>query len=347
MVMLLVLGLAACGSQNNTENLPVYSQGLTADGYYDVKASDFITLPEYKGIVIPEEYKTVEDSEVLEELDGLTEYYEYTVEIKDRAVADGDQVNIAYVGTIDGEAFDGGTSTGTTVTIGVTNYVDGFLDQLVGHMPGEEVKVEVTFPEDYKDEKVAGKDAVFDTTINYIVGYETPELTDDFIKEHFEADYGVKTVAEMEEYIRQSMIDSSIRGYVDEYLMENIKYDTLPDSVIEHQKLITKANIEQQAAMYGMTADLLVYYYYGVESVDALFEQSPENFEVMAADLLMYQAIAEKEGIKVKNTDVADYMEELSGSREYEDYRNAYGMPYLKLMTMTDKALNVVLDNAK
>ena len=344
--MLLAFGLAACGS-GSTENLPEYSQGLTADGFYDLKASDYITLPEYKGIEIPEEYKTVDDETVLAELDGLPDYYEYSVEIMDRAVEDGDEINIAYTGTINGEAFSGGTTTGTTVTVGVTNYVDGFLEQLIGHMPGDNVKVNVTFPDDYANSEVAGKDAVFDTTINYIVGYETPDLTDDFIKEHFYADYGVKTVAEMEEYIRKDMTDTNMRGYIDEYLLANIEYDTLPDNVIEHQKLITRKNIETQAAMYGMTADLLVQYYYGYESVDALFEDNPENFEVMATDLLMYQAIAEKEGIKVKNTDVADYMEKLSGSREYEDYRNTYGMPYLKLMTMTNEVLEFLLANAK
>lgn len=344
--MLLVFGLAACGSGTSTENLPEYSQGLTADGFYDVKASDYITLPEYKGIEIPEEYRTVDDADVLSELNGLTEYYEETVEVTDRAVVDGDSVNIAYTGYVDGKTFDGGTTTGTTVTIGVTNYVDDFLQQLIGHKPGDSFDINVTFPEDYGKEELNGKDAVFETTINYIVEYEAPELNDAFIKEHY-SDYGVKTVAEMEEFIRKDMIKGSMRGYIDQYLMNNIKYDTLPESVLEHQKLITRKNLDAQAAMYGMTADLLVQYSYGYSSVDELFEDSTENFEIMAADLLMYQAIAEKEGIKIKNTDVADYMEELSGSREYEDYRNTYGMPYLKLMTLTDKALDFVIDNAK
>ncbi len=344
--MLLVFGLAACGSGSGTENLPEYSKGITADGFYDVKASDYITLPEYKGIEIPEEYRKVDDEAVLAELNGLTEYYKETVEVKDRAVVDGDSVNIAYTGYVDGKAFDGGTTTGTTVTIGVTNYVEGFLKQLIGHKPGDSFDINVTFPEDYGKEELNGKDAVFETTINYIVEYTEPELNDAFIKEHY-SDYGVKTVADMEEYIRKDMVKSNMRGYVDQYLMNNIKYDALPESVIEHQKLITRKNLEAQAAMYGMTADMMVQSYYGYKTVDELFEKSAENFKVMAADLLLYQAIAEKEGLKIKNTDVADYMQELSGSREYEDYRNTYGMPYLKLMTMTDKALKLVIDNAK
>lgn len=98
--------------------------------------------------------------------DSILSEYPDTVQVKDREVKDGDSVNIDYVGSIDGEEFDGGNTNGegTTVTIGQTEYIDDFLEQLIGHKPGETFDVNVTFPEDYGQEALNGKDAVFKTT---------------------------------------------------------------------------------------------------------------------------------------------------------------------------------------
>ena len=96
----------------------------------------------------------------------------YTNEVTDRAVKDGDTLNIDYVGTVDGVAFEGGSTDGkgTQVTIGVTSYIDDFLEQLIGHRPGETFDIEVTFPDPYENNPdLAGKDAVFTVTVNHIV----------------------------------------------------------------------------------------------------------------------------------------------------------------------------------
>lgn len=345
LALAMVLALTACG-ETKEENLPEYSQGLTKDGFYDLKASDYVKLPDYKGIELPEDVKTVDQNDVLEQLNSLTVYYATTKQVKDRAVEKGDTVNIAYTGRVDGEEFSGGTTTGTDVVAGGTNYIDDFLDQIIGHMPGETFDVNVTFPVPYPNNPdIAGKDAVFETTINYIEETEEPELTDEFIRTNYSG-YGVKTVEEMRQYIENDLLHSQKMSYIDQYLLDNSTYDEIPEVVLEHQKKLVRLNYEAQAAQYGLDVEQLLQAY-GMSSFDELMEASADTLKEMSADVLLYQAIAEAEGIKIKNTDVADYFEQMTGSRDYSSYQNVYGLPYLKLLTMTYKAVDAVINNAK
>ena len=111
----------------------------------------------------------------------------YKKQVTDRKVKKGDVVNIDYTGTIDGKEFDGGSASGADLTIGSGTFIDGFEDQLIGKKPGETIQVKVTFPKDYTNADVAGKDAVFETKINYIE--EDQKLTDQFVKENYYAVY--------------------------------------------------------------------------------------------------------------------------------------------------------------
>ena len=344
LALAMIFAFAACGQ--DSANLPEYSVGLTSDGFYDLKASDYITLPEYKGIEIPAEVREVDEDDVMSNLSSLTAYYATTTQLKDRAVEEGDTVNIAYIGRVDGEEFSGGTTTGTNVVAGGTNYIDNFLDQIIGHMPGETFDVNVTFPVPYSNNPdVAGKAAVFETTINYIEETSEPELTDDFIRTNYSG-YGVKTVEEMRAYIEKDLQHSQLMEYVDNYLLDNAVYDELPEAVIEHQKTLIRLNYEAQAKVYGLEVEDLLEIY-GMSSFDELMEQSADTLKEMSADVLVYQAIAEAEGLKIKNTDVADYFEQMTGSRDYETYKGVYGMPYLKLLTMTYKAVDIVINASK
>lgn len=155
-------------SQAQTTPTVDYSQGLNDDGTLKGDDGAYVTLCDYSSIEIPESEISVEDSEVDTEVDSLMTNFQTENQVKDRAVKDGDVVNIDYVGTVDGKEFDGGSAEGYNLTIGSGSFIDDFEDQLIGHKPGDEVKVEVTFPDDYSSEDLAGKDAVFDTTINYI-----------------------------------------------------------------------------------------------------------------------------------------------------------------------------------
>ena len=192
--------LTGCGSSKKAaeattevkEETVDYGQGLNEDGTLEgVKATDYVTVCDYSALKIPKKEVKVSDSDVQTEIDTILSSYN---QVTDRKVKKGDTVNIDYKGMVDGKEFDGGTASGASLKIGSGTFIDGFEDQLIGKMPGETVQVKVTFPKDYQGKEVAGKDAVFETTINYID--ETPKLTDKFVKEKLSDRYGYTTVKE-------------------------------------------------------------------------------------------------------------------------------------------------------
>ena len=163
----LAAGLTACGgaaSSGSASSSPAsgsasepssggsaldYSKGITDEGFWEgVKALDYITLPEYKGVAIPADEIAPSAEDIQKLKDSLVESFGEKAKITDRAVEDGDQVNIDYVGSVDGVEFSGGSTggSGTTVTAGSTNYIDDLLTQIIGHKPGETMTGVVTFP---------------------------------------------------------------------------------------------------------------------------------------------------------------------------------------------------------
>lgn len=156
-----------------------FSDAFDENGYLKgVTATDYVTLPDdYADITISADLGQVSDDDINDYIDSnVLSNFATTNEVKDRAAADGDTVNIDYVGRIDGVAFDGGDTkgSGADLTLGSGTYIDNFEDQIVGHTPGETFDVTVTFPEDYGNEDLNGKEAVFETTLNYIKESVTP-----------------------------------------------------------------------------------------------------------------------------------------------------------------------------
>ena len=200
LVLSVLAGCSTGSSSKYSYDLTNYSpsDGLDVNGFFKgVTASDYVSLPEYKGITIPAEVLEAKDEDVEEQIESILAEYEAYEKITDRAVENGDSVNIDYVGSIDGVEFSGGSTggAGTDVTIGVTNYIDDFLEQLIGHMPGDRFDVNVTFPVDYGVDSLNGKDAVFDVTINHINGDPiAAELTDEIASE-----YGFENVEELKQ----------------------------------------------------------------------------------------------------------------------------------------------------
>lgn len=340
LLMALTVGahLAACGNDETAANEGTYnySLGLDENGFFEgVVASELVTLPEYKGVDIDKEIPVVSEDELKEQLDGILSAYHSYEEITDRAAKDGDTVNIDYVGYIDGTQFDGGNTggLGTDVTIGVTNYIEGFLDQLIGHMPGESFDVVVTFPEDYGIEELNGKEATFKTTLNYIQGaFIEAELTDEIAKE-----YGFDTaealVADIEDWIV-----SSDKFYFFTDLLAGATCDEVPESVIEYLKNYDLSQYEYYAAMSGMTTEEYIINNLGYESLDAYVAGMQEKYRSDATLYLAAQAIAELENITV----TSDMIKEAGHS----DYVSEYGEPYIKQFMLFQEIIpQFIIDN--
>ena len=158
-----------------------------------------VTLGQYKGIEVEKTEITVTDEEVDAELKKTQEQNSREISV-DRPAQKGDTVVIDYAGTIDGEAFEGGSDKGHSLVLGSNSFIPGFEDQLVGAAAGSDVDVHVTFPEDYHAKDLAGKEAVFACTVHEVKTKEYPEIDDEFAQDVSEFD----TLAEYKEDIKKA-----------------------------------------------------------------------------------------------------------------------------------------------
>ena len=328
-----------------------YSKYIDENGFWkDIRALDYVTLPQYKGLKIPEEEIVPTDEVVDQNIQSiLSQWAEYN-QVTDRAVEDGDAVNIDYAGSVDGVEFTGGNTggAGTTVTIGVTQYIDDFLEQLIGHKPGETFDVNVTFPEDYSDSTdaegntvvLAGKDAVFTTTINYIQGDELiyPELTDEFAAENLEAAYGWATAEAVRQGVYDELYAANKYNYVFGQLDANAEITEVPEAIENNMREAELATINNQAASYGVSVDVLMMLS-GYGSEDDYLAMMEEQLPDAARFSLLRQAIAEQEGMTVTEDELKEELGE-----DYDSYVEALGLNYLKQTIMTIKVDQFLLD---
>ncbi len=320
----------AASSQGNGSD-SAYSAGLTAEGYFEgVTALSYVTLPDYRNMAVPEEISTVSEVDVESQLDSMLEKYGAAEQVTDRAVESNDTVNIDYVGTIDGVEFQGGNTmgNGATVTIGVTNYIDDFLEQLIGHMPGETFDVNVTFPEDYGEESLNGRDAVFSTTINYIQVTKTPELTDDFVAENWKEENGWSTVAQAKKGVEEELRQTAVSEYLWQEIQDQAKITEVPETIQNYYTEYLKNYYTEQAAQYGVDLDTLLSQYLQVESMDELLEKNKSQLESNARGSLLLQALSEDMDVRPTDADLAGYF----GGTSYADIEALYGKPYLCLV---------------
>lgn len=325
------------------------SDGIDAHGLWEgVTALALVELCEYQGILVPASVHGVGEEAVQEQIDALLEQFATQAQITDRAVADGDTVNIDYVGSVDGVEFDGGSTggMGTDVTIGVTSYIDDFLEQLVGHMPGETINVEVTFPQDYGVDELNGKDAVFVTTIHYIMEYADPQLTDEFVAENLSQENGWTTVAQMREEIETSIREDAVLTYIGDYIVEHSKASSVPESMIAYQRLSLLSYYQEYATLYGMTLDEFSAAYLGYETADELAASYDEYNLQTATFQLIVQAIAEDLGLSAGEAEVTDYFARHLGVDDHSEYEAYYGAPYLTLVALEQLVMDNLVANA-
>lgn len=325
-----------------------YSAALDEKGFWkDVTALDFVTLFDYKKIEISEDIHAISDDELKQQIDSLVNSYSEDVEVKDRAVADGDTVDIDYVGSVDGVEFAGGTTNGagTVVTIGKTIYIDDFLQQLIGHKPGETFDVEVTFPADYGVEELNGKDAVFVTTINHIVETKLPELNDEFVASNFAESNDWKTVTELNEGVRSDMQRSAISLFLQDYVIEASTVSSVPESLIEFQEKSMLDYYQGYAASYGVGLEEFVQTYLQVADTEELLSTNREQNEEMAKFYLIIQAIAEDAKINLSDDDVKEYFTNEYSEEDYTSLMENAGMPYMKMIVINQKVLEILEEN--
>jgi trigger factor len=322
-----------------------HSQGRNELGYWQgVTALDYVELFNYHAFEIPYEVYTITDEELEDNLDWIAQG-QPPVKVYDRAVQDGDIVNIDFVGSINGVEFPGGNSQGSGMyrTAGSNEFIDNFLTQIIGHMPGETIDVYARFPEDYGDEELNGQMALFVTTINYIS--QPPEQMDDeFIKEHFYDDFGIDNAEDFRVFLRDYMQRDNMTNYVYNYIIDEVNAE-IPDFIIETIESLMINSFREEAAQRGLTEfSVFIADYMRVEGgLAGLLASERANNERMARVQVVFQAIAEDLELVVEEENLEDYLQFVR--REREELIQEYGVAFFVQSALHYMVLNYIFDN--
>ncbi len=355
---LVIWGITALVIKQLNRVAPIedYSAGLDANGYITgVTAADKVELPDYKNIKIP--YSEIEytDESIDSDIETELKNHEEISTDASLSVEDGDKVNISFVGTVDGTEFEGGSSDSYDLTIGSGSFIDDFEDQLIGSSVGDEVEVNVTFPDDYSNADVAGKDAVF--MVNILGIYDAPELTDDFVAETISADIedaDVSTVQEYRDYIRSTHEEDNVKDYVKDYLIDNTTVKSYPGKYVKTLKGIKRYDDEQSyeymnqmyQSYYGYSVYESFEDYVGM-TMDEYFKDLTDQSKDTAKENMIYQAIVEKENAVA---DAAYYKAYLTGEGNDETYYDTQvetsGEPFVLQQAIQQKALEIAVAGA-
>ncbi len=320
----------------------------------ELNTEKYVTLGEYKGLEVSLAAPEVSEDYQQNYIDYVLSRNAQWVEVTGRTVQDGDMVNIDYVGTVDGEAFDGGTATGYDLQIGSGTFIDGFEDGLVGAEQGETVDVPVTIPDPYlNNTEMSGVDAVFTVTVNQISEKQTPELTDEFVQG---LEVGCDTVAEYEDYVyellmqeAQNSYDTSLEDELIDQAMSNATFLKDPPKAMTEQYYDRAVrNLTRIATASGMSLETLITQYYQ-STMEEFEEQAREGAATSCQEAIMLQAIANQEGITVSQEERDAYMQEVMESGGYEsvdELEADMGEEDYEDFVMCQKVLDFMKENA-
>ena len=336
--------LAGCGNSADEKNL----SGIDLKKYVT-------SIGEYEGLELTGEKLEITDEYLESYVDYMLENSKEPVAVTGRPVQEGDVVNIDYVGKKDGVAFEGGTAQGYDLEIGSGAFIDGFEDGLVGCNIGDTVDLNLTFPDTYHSEELAGQQVVFTVTVNAINELIRPELTDEYVKS-----LGVEDCQNVEEFyqaVRISLEDSANATYenelqtqITEKLMEICEFsDEVPEELFTYYREQIYANFENQAASMGMGLTDFVSLYYGMteEQFEAEIDTGAAN---SARQAMACALIAQNEGLMVSDEELNASIEENYanfGFESVEAYMKDGNPEDYRDYLLTTKVLDFLMENAK
>ena len=322
----------------------------------DIKASDYVTLGNYIGIEASAAEPAVADGMVDMYIDTyIRASYAATEEVKGRAVENGDIVNIDYTGYIDGETFDGGSATGASLTIGSHSFIDGFEHGLIGAKTGENVTLNLEFPDPYTpNPDLAGVPVVFEVTVNSISVQNLPELTDEFVTSlNIE---GVGTEKELRDYLYDNFYQSAVQTYENDIehaltsaIMANCTFKEPPKKMQERFARNIEDAMSAQAAVQGLNLTSYMQAFYGMDE-ETYKKQFEEDSVDLAQQYIMYQAIADAEGLNPTEEELQaeiDYRVEAYNYESEEEYRKSQDIELLREQIMRDKVMSFLKENGK
>lgn len=318
----------------------------------EVAVKPEVTLGDYKGLEVAKADVEVSEEELSAELEKEREKNARTISVEDRAVENGDMIMLDFEGFVNGVAFDGGKGENYPLTIGSNSFIPGFEDQLVGAKIGEDVEVNVTFPEEYQAPELAGCAAVFKCKVNEIKVKELPELDDDFAQDVSKFD----TLAEYKEDVKAklaaSKADAAKRAKEDaviEKIIENAQMD-IPEAMIDTQARQLVDEFAQRIQAQGLSFEQ--YLQFTGMTIDTALEQMKPNAVKRIQSRLVLEAVVKAENIEVSEDDVkaeiakmaetykmdADKLAEIMGEEEKKQ---------IQMDMAIEKAVELVTEAAK
>lgn len=311
-----------------------------------------VTLGEYKGVAVKKENTLVTDADVDAKVEEERGKQATEVQVEDRAVAEGDTVNLDYAGSVDGVAFEGGTAQDQTLKIGSHTFIPGFEEQMVGMNIGEEKDLQVTFPEQYHAQELAGKAAVFHVKVNAITETQLPALDDEFAKDisefdtldEYKADIRAKLEAQAAERDQNNFTNAVI-----EKVLENATVE-IPDAMVERQIDSMMRDFEYRLMGNGLKLEDFIKY------TGSDIKTFRENYREQAAKSvkahLVLEAIEKAEAIDATEEQIdkqlAAFAEQTGKTvEEFKKSLSESDMTYFKADAIRDNCVKFLTDSAK
>lgn len=285
----------------------------------EVAVKPEVTLGDYKSIEIEKIEYNVTDEHVEDELKSVQEMNARIIDAGDRPVETGDILTIDYAGFVGEEQFEGGTAENQQLEIGSGRFIPGFEEQLVGKNKGEEVEVNVTFPEEYHAENLKGKEATFKVTIHEIKVKELPELDDEFAKDVSEFDTLEEYKASIREKLEKEFKDKEEienENNLIEKVIESCELD-IPEAMIDSQLENELGEFDYRMRMQGLNLEQYL------QITGSTEENLKDQLRPMAAKRvkgdLVLEAIAKAENIEVSEEDIDKELEKMADSYKQEN----------------------------
>ena len=354
MSMVVLATMSACGvsKKSSTDSTDSTDAKTATEAKTDEKApSDYgsVELGDYIGVEIPNIDTSVSDQDVDAQINTELQKDPDKEQITDRAVQEGDTVNIDYTGTKDGVAFDGGSAKGYDLVIGSNNFIEGFESGLIGHNIGEDVQLNLTFPSDYNNKDLAGAAVVFDVKINSISVSKPATLTDEWVSKHTS---GAQTTvdaykAEVKKQIEDQRKKSAEQQ--DQYnaltaVMKNSTYK-LNDKAVDYEYDSAMEPINNMIKQYGMTIEQYAQAY-GTDE-EGLKAKVREQAESVAKERVTIDAIYKKEKMSLKDEDYQKIIEASGLTTTKDELIKQYGKDKVEQAVKSYKVVNFLVEKAK
>lgn len=331
------------------ESLPEEGKPLVFS--LEVAVKPEVELGQYKGIEVEKRAYNVTDEAVSDAVAQLQKGVARMVDV-DRAVEEGDTVNLDYSGSVDGVKFEGGTAEGQTLVIGSGSFIPGFEEQMVGMKGGEEKEITVTFPAEYHAKDLAGKQAVFAVKVNTVQKEELPALDDEFAKDVSEYD----TLEELREAKRKELLEQAEKdakvekeNEVVRKAVENAKVE-IPDAMVERQIDSFLNDMRYRLSMQGISLE--DYLKYTNTELSALREQCRADAATRVKSQLVIEAVSKAENIEATPAEISEKIAAYTArfgdtkAEEFEKNLTEEDRLYFADQVMVDKTLAVMVDSA-